>query len=183
MFDLELFNKFYEYGDGENTVVEKSVIDAYYLFIRKFCIHSSYIWKQYLKDIEKKENGKYRGNLTVSDETLTWWTILTKNERIKEEANFIKQHGKDAWESTRSKRKSGPHESKDQLDLFTKIYNKIEEIRKDGIRLKFWEKLFFNNMFPPAPEFNPIGYEISVNPQKQKFQLKIEQEVTDVTEI
>ena len=163
MFDVALFEKFYDYSDGENTVVAPEVVNAYFLFICKFCVHSSYVWKDYLKNIERGENGTYKNNLTTSDETLTWWTILTRKDRVISEAEFISKNGKEQWEATRIKRKTGPHESKEHMDMYTKIFNTIQDVRKDDNKYQFWQKLFFDKLFPILQV--SIGSEIAIKKQ------------------
>ena len=175
MFDTALFDQFYDYNNGENTVVAPEVVHGYFIFLNKFCIHSSYVWKDYLKGLEHGDIGTYKNNLTTSDETLTWWTILTKTDRVKQEADYIKLNGKEQWEATRVKRKSGPHESKEHMDLYTKIFNRISEVRKDDNKYQFWQKKFFNKLFPIMQ--TPSGAEIDISKQKGKAegQLTVEE--------
>lgn len=131
MFQKEAFNQFYEYNEGEDTQVGEAIKNAYFVFIGKLCVHSSYVWKDYLKAIEIGDEGTYSSYLTASDEALTWWTILTKYDRTNEDAKYITQFGKDNWEQNRNKKSP----------VRTKVMNKSIFMLTFTIKSKSFEKI------------------------------------------
>lgn len=147
MFSLEMFKSFRQYEENVNFLVNDDVKKAWIVFINEFCRHVSYEWNEYLKNIMSKETSTFFGNLTTSDEAFTEWTITCKFDEIKTEASEIDLIGMDNWQVKRKKRKRGPHDSRQKMNIYFSIYNRVLKHRQNRDSNRYWQSLFFEQYF------------------------------------
>jgi hypothetical protein len=105
----------------------------------------SYEWNDYLKNIIHTDTASFFGNLTTSDEAFTQWVIFCKFEEVREEAEEIEKIGKEFWNQQRKKRKRGPHDSREKLELYSNFYQSIVRHRNDKNEYHQWQHFFFEN--------------------------------------
>ena len=53
----------------------------------------------------------------------------------------------DNWQVKRKKRKRGPHDSRQRMNIYFSIYNKIFKHRQNRDANRYWQKLFFLQYF------------------------------------
>lgn len=144
MFDITLMDKFRDPAIESEADIEEDVKNAWCIFISDFCKCVSFHWTNYLKNIERKESATFRGMLTASDEALAIWLIKIKYEEVKAAADYIKEHGNDAWKKTKKSRKSGSHDSKWRLEEFIELHKSMKELRSNTKSNDLWESIFFD---------------------------------------
>jgi hypothetical protein len=144
MFKLELMDKFrLNQQGGVESSVEEEVRDAWTSFLADFCTLVSYEWHEYLNNVVNIESASFLGNLTTSDEAFAEWTIRCKFQETFAGAEEIKKHGKEEWMNSRKKRKRGPHDSREKMDVYSKLYHTILEHRKNRVTHLVWQQMFF----------------------------------------
>jgi hypothetical protein len=147
MFTLANLNAF-RYHDGEDDcTVATEVVDAWFVFLNDFCRLVSYEWNEYLKNLMNQEAATFFQTLTTSDEAFCEWTVTCKYEEMQQQAEEIKSKGLNNWMVERKKRKRGPHDSRQKIDLYSRIYKRIEQHRKNKVANAKWQKLFFDRYF------------------------------------
>ena len=144
MFDIDLLEKFRDVDINDENDVDDDVKNAWYTFISEFCTCVSFHWANYVKRVDRKDNATFISRLTASDEALAMWIISVKYNEVKEHADYIKQHGDDAWKKSKKKRKSGTHDSKSKIGDFISYHKSIIEKRQNKRSNKLWESIFFN---------------------------------------
>lgn len=132
-----------ECEDGVDYPQKHEVEEAWYSFLKDFCTLASYEWHEYLNNVVNIEYASFLGTLTTSDEAFTMWTILCKYEEAVKDTEEIKKEGKEAWLKGRKKRKRGPHDSREYMDLYSQLYQSIFVHRRNKQRDTVWQKLFF----------------------------------------
>ena len=149
MFNINIFNKFYEYDDEiEDFQVADDVKEAYFVFINDFCKLTSYAWSDYLKDLgDQSGAASFHNQLTTSDEAFTFWCIEMKSKGAEEDAKVILEKGHTEWEQTRKKRKTGYHESKVYYQQYVDCYYRVQQARLNERKYKFWQQIFFGKLF------------------------------------
>jgi hypothetical protein len=148
MFHKDFLNDFRAYEEKDGTVaISKSLSTAWSIFIAEFCRSVSYHWKNYLLKIRNRENATFHENLSTSDEAFAMWVVFCKYDEANSEAVAIKTIGLDKWKETKKKKRAGPHDSKEHMDYYVKFYNQVKENRKNSKSDKFWQDMFFDDLF------------------------------------
>jgi hypothetical protein len=107
MFSLVNLNTIRHYQEDVEFTVLEEVKETWITFLNDFCRLVSYEWNEYLKNVVHKESATFMGNLTISDEAFTEWTIICKYEETVAEADEIKRIGMENWLVKRKKRNEG----------------------------------------------------------------------------
>jgi len=148
MFPKEFLSDFRAYEEKDGTVeISTSLRTAWSSFIAEFCRSVSYHWKSYLLKIRNREKATFHENLSTSDEAFAMWIVFCKYDETKLEADEIKSIGLDKWKETKKKKRAGPHDSKEYMDYYVKFYNQVKENRKNSTSDKFWQDIFFDELF------------------------------------
>lgn len=147
MFPKAFLESFRHYEDREDFVVDPAVREAWQSFTTEFCRSVSYHWKHYLLKIGKRENATFEGNLSTSDEVFAMWVIHCKYEDAQAEAEEIKSIGLAKWKDSRTRRRSGPHDSKANIEDYCRLYKLVQERRRDQKSSQYWQDMFFDDYF------------------------------------
>jgi hypothetical protein len=146
MFQMNVMESFRtQRVDMIEISLRDDVKEAWISFLSEFCTLVSYEWTEYLNNVVKKETASFFGNLTTSDETFAEWTIRCKYAEVQSDTEEIKKQGKEAWLKSRNKRKRGPHDSREKINLYSQLYQKILQHRKSKVSNLEWQKLFFES--------------------------------------
>lgn len=157
MFPKEFIDRFREYKEGEDFQIDSDVRKAWMSFVLEFCRSVSYHWKNYLRNIGKREIATFDGNLSTSDEAFAMWVIYCKYDEAKAESEEIKKVGLAKWKDSRKRKRFGTHDSKGQIDQYVRLYNTISTNRKNPDSSKLWQDVFFEDFFNDPDRTGPSG--------------------------
>lgn len=148
MFERDLLYKFRKNIEDDLSPEDKELlIKSWITFIGEFCRSVSYHWKSYLSKIGNRDVAEFRLNLTTSDEAFAMWVVFCKYEEAKKDAEEIIRMGMDHWKENRKKKRVGPHDSKECMKDYVGFYNQVVECRKNKELDKFWQDVFFDDLF------------------------------------
>jgi hypothetical protein len=146
MFKLEAIANFRNYENGLTVdALDDDVKDAWICFLKDFCTLVSYEWHDYLKHVVNVETATFLGHLTTSDEAFTQWTICCKYQEATADMEEIQKAGRENWIRNHRKRKRGPHDSREKIQDYSIVYNKISLHRQNNVANQFWQQQFFQN--------------------------------------
>jgi hypothetical protein len=165
MFPKDFLFQFREYKEGqENIEVDPELRKAWSSFISEFCRSVSYHWKSYLGKIRNRENATFKDNLSTSDEAFAMWVVFCKYDEAEGEAKEIKVHGIDRWKETRKKKRAGPHDSREHINDYIKFYLQVQKNRADVKSDKYWQDMFFDDLFGDPNRENNSSVQEHGNP-------------------
>ena len=152
MFDISLLDQFYTFecnkNDGTPFDVTENVKEAYFIFVKDFCVNVSTVWKKYLKGFcQTRDTATFVQKLTKSDEAYAYWLYSCLFEKCVPDATVVEQHGWEKWNQDRKKGKAGKHDSVTKFDEYVLIYNKISALRENHDAYQFWQNIFFEKLF------------------------------------
>jgi len=154
MFSCEVTKEFRSSTSDTSMTLQEYTNKAWVSFLYDFCPLVSYEWNDYLKNVIHTDTASFFGNLTTSDEAFTQWVILCKFDEVRKEAEEIDNLGKETWYEKRKKRKRGPHDSREKMELYSNIYQSIVRHRSDRNEYHKWQHFFFENFLKDKEKLN-----------------------------
>lgn len=135
MFDIDLMKHFY------NPKYEKDekVLNAWFLYVLKFLPIVSKQWRESVSNDKLKNEKSMFFFITISDEALVRWFITLW-------LPIIERRKKDNWKDEGKSTGKGPHDTKQNIKLYTMLHNDIEVARKDHQAAVRWNHLFWSEV-------------------------------------
>ena len=135
MFDVDLMSNFYknEFEKDEKT------INAWYMYVMYFLPLVSKKWRNLVSTEKLELSTSMFKAISISDEALVQWLILLWNP-------IIMAQKEKKWILEKKIKRKGPHDSKHNIALYSKLHNEIEINRKQSLNAVKWNELFWNEV-------------------------------------
>ena len=156
MFEEKTMDYFLDLKHCDDRTIEKQdeIDEGWYHFCFELLCSSNEIWLKQMDERKLFHKPYIFETIQVSDIALTMWTVNNRCATIKARQARI-QHNPDAPVGSPPKRrisgrqkgiKTGPHESKDNMQRYIDLYNFINTAYDDDSLLDKWNKKFWDKM-------------------------------------
>ena len=135
MFDFKYMKHFY---DPEYEKDEK-VLDAWFNYVIKFLPIVSKQWRESVANDKLKNQKSMFYSITISDEALVRWFMLLW-------LPIVEKRNQDNWKDEGKSTGKGPHDTKQNIKIYTLLHDEIETSRKDHYAAVRWNNIFWSEV-------------------------------------